>query len=223
MWEKFHNTSYNFWIKTLGNCLQTPHAIGHACRECMNAQKWAKSLCIIQILPEHTTRKLLPSQEGSHHWEDMIWRNSVASSSPGKFVHSQISFLPALLPPSLPHGKSIKLVLSPRLTSQTHRDISTVIFRFKASFHFPGKMTKGTFLSTADMLCLSSAWHRSHSEVIIMIWNRDVNKIKPWRYRRPAWMPFSEADCSNIFNWNMSRVLVQEGQQWWFWCEWRAS
>lgn len=152
MWEKFHNRQCNFRIKTLGNCLQTSHARGHACREPRNAQECAKSLCITQTLQQYTGMKLLPSHEGSHHWED-IWRNSVASSSPGKLVRSQISLQPSFLP----CGERIKFLLSPSLIPQTHRDISTVIFRFKAAFQLPGKMRKGIFLSTADTLWLSAA------------------------------------------------------------------
>lgn len=54
-------------------------------------------------------------------------------------------------------GERIKFPLSPCLTPQTHGHISTVIFRFKPSFQLPGKMRKGTFLSTADTLWLSAA------------------------------------------------------------------
>lgn len=114
-------------------------------------------------------------------------------------------------------GKRIKLLLSPCLIPQTHRDINTVIFRFKGSLQLPGKLRKGTFLITADILSgFQLCDTGSHSEIIILIWNRNVNKIKTWRYHCPAWMPFSEADSSNMCNWNMSKVLVQEDQQSWF-------
>lgn len=54
-------------------------------------------------------------------------------------------------------GERIQFLLSPCLIPLTHGHISTVIFRFKPSFHLPGKMRKGTFLSTADTLWLSAA------------------------------------------------------------------
>lgn len=65
--------------------------------------------------------------------------------------------LPDWPPAFLSCGERIMLLLSPCLIPQTHRDINTIIFRFKASFQLPGKMRKGTFLSTADTLWLSAA------------------------------------------------------------------